>query len=66
MRTGAQLGRGKKSAPILGKSPDCVHAYFRFAVQNLVLRVSNRKNFKMFPYEVCSSGIFDQMSIGVS
>ena len=45
MRTGPQLGRGNKSAPILGKSPDGVHPYFRFTVQNLVLRVSNRKNF---------------------
>ena len=40
----------KKSALILEKKcPDCVYPQVKFAIQNVVLRVSKRKNFKNFP-----------------
>ena len=60
-QTGAELGRSggelpcpflkiKKSALILEKKcPDCVHPQVKFAIQNVVLRVSKRKNYKIFP-----------------
>ena len=39
----------KKSALILEKKcPDCVHPQVKFAIQNVVLRVSKRKNSKIF------------------
>ena len=60
--TGAQLGRGgggkaspalfenRKKCPDFGKKgPDCVHLWVKFSIQNVVLRVSRRKNLKMFP-----------------
>ena len=40
----------KKGALILKKKcPDCVHPLVKFAIQNVVLRVSKRKNSKIFP-----------------
>ena len=42
------------------KGPDCVHLWVKFPIQNLVLRVSRRKNSKMFP---CGTSffVFDKM-----
>ena len=40
----------KKSALILEKiCPDCVYPCVKFAIQNVILRVSKRKNSKNFP-----------------
>ena len=32
------------------KGPDCVYLRFKFSIQNVVSRVSGRKNSKMFPF----------------
>ena len=47
------------------KCPDCVHPYIKFSIQNVVLRVSKRKNFEMFPCEAFFTEIFDELFIGV-
>ena len=52
-RTGAQLeGRGETS-PILSdfgkKGDDCVNLWVKLSIQNVLLRIPRRKNFKMFP-----------------
>ena len=31
------------------KSPNCIHLWVKFSIQNVVLRISRRKNSKMFP-----------------
>ena len=59
---GAQQGEGvvwrppllffenKKKCPDFSKKgPDCVHPYVKCTIQNVVLRVCKRKNFKIFP-----------------
>ena len=33
----------KKSPNVWGKIPDCVHIWFKFLIQNAVLKVSSRK-----------------------
>ena len=51
----------KKCPDFRKKGPDCVHPYVKF-----ILRVSKRKNFKMFPSGAFfSAGLFDEMFIGV-
>ena len=48
----------KRSVLILGKGPDCVHLWV-----NVVLRVSRKKNSKLFP---CGATfVFDEMFIEV-
>ena len=39
----------KKCRDFRKKGPDCVHPYVKFTIQNVVLRVSKRKNFNIFP-----------------
>ena len=40
----------QKECPDFGKKcPDCVHPLVKFAIQNVALRVSKRKNSKNFP-----------------
>ena len=56
----------KKWPDFWKKGPDCVHPYVKFTVQNVVLTVSKRKNFKVLPCEAFFSGIFDKMFLGVS
>ena len=73
--TGVQLEGGgfpcpflkiKKSAPnFRKKDPDCVHPYVKFTIQNVVLRVSKTKNFKIFPCGAFFSESFEEMFIGV-
>ena len=64
--TGVQLGRrgevspalfeNKKKCPDCGKrGTDCVHHWVKFSTQNVVLRVSRRKNVKMFS---CGDSLF--------
>ena len=56
----------KKKCPDFRKeSPDCVHPYIKFTIQNAVLRVSKRKNFEKFPGEAFFTGSFDELFIGV-
>ena len=55
----------KKCPDFPKKGPDCVHPYVKFIIQNVVLRGSKIKNFKVFPCEAFFSGIFDKMFIGV-
>ena len=54
--TSAQLVRREEAFPALlenpdagKKDPDCVHLWVKFSIQNVVLRVSGRKNSKIFP-----------------
>ena len=59
--SGAQLGKeavrpplhffeNQKSALILGKKgPDSVHFWVKYSIQNIVVRVSRRKNSKIYP-----------------
>ena len=56
----------KKNCPdFRKKDPDCVHPYVKFAIYNVVLRVSSRRDFKIFPCGNFFSGIFDEIFIGV-
>ena len=70
--TDAQLGKrgeastalfeNQKKCPDFGKKgPDCINHWVKFSVQNVVLRVSRRKNSKMFPCGNCFSCVFDKM-----
>ena len=44
------LFENRKKCPDFGKKgPDCDHLWVKFSIQNIVLRVSRRKNSKMFP-----------------
>ena len=54
----------KKCPDFRKKIPDCVHPLVKFTIQNVVLRVSQRKNFKIFPAGPFF-GIFDEMFNGV-
>ena len=59
--TGAQLARRRGRSPLFffenqnkyldfsKKDPDCVHPQVKFTIQNVVFRVSRRKNFEIFP-----------------
>ena len=56
---GVQKGGGKTSSTLFKnlkkypdfekKDPDCVHLWVKFSAENIVLGVSRRKGFKMFP-----------------
>ena len=51
----------RKKCPDFGKKdPDCVHLRVKFAIENVVLRVSRRKTSKMFPCRVSFSCAFDE------
>ena len=42
----------QKKCLVFGKKgPDCLHPWLKFSIQNVVLRLSRRKNSKMFPRE---------------
>ena len=75
--TGAQLGKRVDASPALfenqnkcpdlgKKDPDCGYLWVKCSIQNVVLRVSWKKNSKMFPYEVPFSCIVDKMFIEVA
>ena len=54
-----------KKVPDFGKkSPDCVHLWIKFSIQNVVLRVSQRKNSQKVCLQVFLS-CFDKMFIEV-
>ena len=56
----------KKKCPDFRKrGPDCVHPYVKFTIHNVVLRVSQSRYFKIFPFGAFFSGIFDEMFIGM-
>ena len=69
--TGAPLGQeGRpllhylktKKCPDFGKKgPDSINHWVKFSIQNVVLRVSRRKNSKMFLCGNCFSCVFDKM-----
>ena len=50
----------KKGFLILEKVPDFVHLWVNFSIQNVVWRVSTRKNFKMLPCGASFSWVFDE------
>ena len=75
--TSAQLGGGerhslpffenRKNCPDFGeKSPDCVHLWVKFSIQNAVLRVSRRKKSQSCPRGAFFSCVFDEMFTQVS
>ena len=51
--TGAQLAVRSEASPALFENrrncPHFVHLWVKFSIQNIVLRISKRKNSKMFP-----------------
>ena len=55
----------KKYPDFKKKGSDWVHPYVKFATQNVALRVSKRKNFKIFPCGGFFSRISDEMFIEV-
>ena len=61
------LFENQNKCPDFGKKdPDCAYLWVKFSIQNVVLRVSWKKNSKMFPYEVPFSCIVDKMFIEVA
>ena len=54
----------RKNCPDFWKEDlDCVHLWVKFSIQNVVLRVSRRKNSKMFPWRASFSGVFEEIFI---
>ena len=67
--TCAQLGRKGEASPVIfenwkicpdfgKKDPDCDHLWVKLSIQNMVLKVSRRKNFKMVPNGGSFSWVF--------
>ena len=56
----------KKYPDFEKKDPDCVHIWVKFSIENIVSRVSRRKNPIMFPCEALFSCVFSEMFIKVS
>ena len=57
----------RKKCPDFGKKgPNCVHIWVTFSIQNVVSRVSRRKNSKIFHCRATFSCVFDEMFIKVS
>ena len=51
----------QKTSPDFGKKgPDLVHLSVKFSIQNIVLRVSRRKNSKMYPCRTLFPCVFDK------
>ena len=74
---GAQLGGGgeaplpffenRKKCPDFGKkTPNCVHPLVDSSIQNVVLRVSNKKSSNDFPCGAFFSCVSDEKFIEVS
>ena len=55
----------KKSLVFWEKNHDCVLLWVKFCIQNLVLRVSSRKNSKIFPCRAFYSCVFNKIFIEV-
>ena len=56
----------RKKCSDLGKNgPDFVHLWVKFSIRNVVLRVSKRKNSKIFPCGAFFSCVFNEMFIKV-
>ena len=55
----------KKCPDFWKKGLDCVYTWVKFSIQNVVLRVSRRKNSKMFPCGASFSIVIDQIFIEV-
>ena len=65
-KTYPALFENRKKCPNFGKKgPNCVHLSVKFSIQNVVLRVSRRKNSKIFPWGSLFSCAFDEMFIKV-
>ena len=65
--TGVQLKWGGETYPDFEKKdPDCVQIWVTFSIENIVSRVSRRKNSIMFPCGVLFSCVFSEMFIKVS
>ena len=55
--TSPNLFENRKWCPDFGKKgPGCVHLWANFPIQNTILRLSRRKNSKMFPCRLLFSG----------
>ena len=60
------LFENRKKCPDFGKKgPGCVHLWGKIFIENIVLRVSRRKNFKLFPCGASISCVFYKMFIEV-
>ena len=60
------LFENQKKCPDFGKkSPDCVCFWLKFPIQNIVLRVSRRKNSNIFLFGTLFSWFFDVIFIKV-
>ena len=55
----------KKCPDFWKKSPDFVHLWVKFFIQNVALRVSRRKNSKMLSCRASFSGVFEEIFIEV-
>ena len=56
--------KSKKEYPDFGKKgSDCVHLWVKFSIQSAALRVSRRKNSKMFPCKASFSCVFVEIFI---
>ena len=56
----------EKKCPDFGKKGlDCVYLWVKFSTQNVVLRVSKKKNSKVFSCAASFSCVFDKMFIEV-
>ena len=56
----------KKCLDFGKKGHDCVHIWVKLVIDNIVLRISRGKNFKMFPCRVLFPCAFDKMFIKVT
>ena len=57
-----QEGRGE-ALPAYKKSPDCFHLFVKFPIQNVLLRVSSRRNSKSFSCGFFFSCVFEETFI---
>ena len=51
----------KRCPDFVKKCPDYVHTSVKFSIQNVILKVSRRKNSRIFPCGVFFSGVFDKI-----
>ena len=57
----ALFWKSKKVLWFCRKGPDCIHLCVKFSIQNVVLRVSRRKNSKFFSCGAFFSCVFDEV-----
>ena len=61
-RSSPPLFENRKKCPEFGKkSPDCIHHWVEFSIQDVVLRVFRIKNSKTFPCGASFPCVFEEM-----